>query len=94
VHNGLLGIPHMQIAGNHSTDFHLRWTQDRFTAALPQPWILSVPLLVYRVLMLLWALWLAVSLLSWLKWAYQSWSHGELWRKIPWRWTLRRSRKP
>jgi hypothetical protein len=94
VHNGLLGIPHMQIAGNHSTDFHLQWTQDRFTAVLPQPWILSVPLLVYRVLMLLWALWLAVSLLSWLKWAYQSWSHGELWRRIPWRWTLRRSQKP
>ncbi len=92
VHNGLLGIPHMQIAGNHSTDFHLRWTQDRFTSFLPQPWILSVPLLVYRILMLLWALWLAVSLLSWLKWAYQSWSHRETWRKIPWRWTLRRGK--
>jgi hypothetical protein len=84
VHNGLLGIPHMQIAGNHSTDFHLRWTQDRFAGLLPRPWVLSVPLLVYRVLMLLWALWLALSVLGWLKWAYQSWSHGETWRKIPW----------
>lgn len=84
VHNGLLGIPQMQIAGNHSTDFQLRWTQDRFAGLLPQPWVLSVPLLVYRIFMLLWALWLALSVLSWLKWAYQSWSHGETWRKIPW----------
>ncbi len=94
VHNGLLGIPHMQIAGNHSTDFQLHWTQDRFTAVLPQPWVLSVPLLVYRLLMLLWALWLALSVLSWLRWAYESWSHGEIWRKIPWRWTPRRRKSP
>jgi hypothetical protein len=84
VHNGLLGIPHMQISGNDSTDFHLRWTQDRITGLLPQPWILSVPLTAYRVLMLIWALWLAASILSWLKWSYQAWSGGEMWRKIPW----------
>jgi hypothetical protein len=94
VHNGLLGIPSMQIAGNQSNDFLLRWTQDRVTGALPQPWVLSVPLLAYRVLMLAWALWLAVSVLGWLKWAYQSWSRGELWRKIPWRWTTTRGAKP
>jgi len=85
VHNGLLGIPNMQVSGNNSTDFHLHWTQDRIVGAMPQPWVLSVPLLAYRILMLLWALWLAVSVLNWLKWAYHSWSCGEMWRKIPWR---------
>jgi hypothetical protein len=83
VHNGLLGIPLMQIAGNQSTDFYLHWTQDRFTGSLPQPWVVSVPLLAYRVLMLLWALWLAVSVLGWLKWAYHAWGRDEMWRKIP-----------
>lgn len=90
VHNGLLGIPHMQIAGNGSTDFHLRWTQDRITSLLPQPWVLSIPLMAYRLLMLLWALWLAASILSWLKWSYRAWTHGELWRKVPWPVRVRR----
>lgn len=53
VHKGLLGLPLMQIAGNHSTDFCLRWTQDRVAETLPQPWVLSVPLMAYRFLVLL-----------------------------------------
>ena len=62
VQTGLLGIPDMQIAGNGSTALGLHWTQDRIGDVMPRPWVLSVPLMVFRILMLLWALWLAFAL--------------------------------
>jgi hypothetical protein len=89
IEQGLLGIPQMQIAGNGSSDFLLNWTQDRIGQAMPQPWVLSLPLLVYRSLMLLWALWLALALLRWLRWGWSCFSKDELWRKV----VLRRSKK-
>ncbi len=79
---GLLGIPDMQISGNGSTHGWLRWFQDRATPILPQPWVLSVPLLVFRGLMLLWALWLAYSLLRWLRWGWQCFNQGGAWKKL------------
>jgi hypothetical protein len=85
VEKGLLGIPAMQISGNNSTDFVLHWTQDRIGALLPQPWVLSLPLMAYRILMLLWALWLALAVLSWLRWGWQSFSTGGYWRKVGFR---------
>jgi len=81
VEAGLLGIPDMQIAGNGSSNFYLHWTQDRIGALMPQPWVLSLPLFVFRILMLLWALWLAFSLLKWLRWGWQCFSEGGIWRK-------------
>lgn len=79
---GLLGIPHMQIAGNGSSNFLLHWTQDRIGPGMPQPWFVTVPLWVFRVLMLLWALWLAYFLLKWLRWGWQCFNEGGLWKKI------------
>jgi hypothetical protein len=37
--------------------------------------------LAYRLLMLLWALWLAASVLKWVKWAWDCFSAGGYWRK-------------
>jgi hypothetical protein len=82
VQKGLLGIPNMQISGNGSTDFYLRWTQDRVGTILSQPWVFSLPLLLFRILMLLWALWLAHSLLKWLRWGWQCFGEAGLWRGI------------
>jgi hypothetical protein len=82
IQKGLLGIPAMQISGNGSSDFWLRWTQDRIGPTTPQPWVFSFPLFVYRILMLLWALWLAYSLLKWLRWGWQCFSERGLWKKI------------
>ena len=82
IQRGLLGSPAMQIAGNDSHASLLRWYQDRADAALPQPWMMSVPLLVYRVAMLAWALWLALTLLRWLRWGWSCFSAGELWRPL------------
>lgn len=83
VERGLLGIPHMQVAGNQSNNFTLNWTQDRIEALMPQPWVLSLPRLVYRGLMLVWALWMALSLLKWLRWGWQAFGQNGWWRKAP-----------
>jgi hypothetical protein len=82
IQQGLLGLPEMQIAGNDSTAALLRWYQDRSGPALPQAWVLSVPLLVYRGAMLAWALWIATALIRWLRWAWDCYGEGGLWRPI------------
>ncbi len=81
VEQGLLGTPAMQIIGNQSTAFQLNWYQDRNSAVLATATVISVPLTSYRILMLLWSLWLAISLLNWLKWGWQCFSYQGLWKK-------------
>jgi hypothetical protein len=80
IQHGLLGLPEMQVAGHGSTAQELRWYQDRAGETLPQPAVLSIPLLAYRAVMLAWALWLATALLRWLRWGWAQFAHGELWR--------------
>lgn len=77
---GLLGRPEMQIAGNGSEPAMLRWYQDRAGATLPQARIVSLPLWVYRVAMLVWALWIAAALVGWLRWGWEQLGAGGLWR--------------
>ncbi|MDD5275328.1 MAG: hypothetical protein PHR16_04520 [Methylovulum sp.] len=81
VAQGLLSSPDMRITGNQSTAFNLNWYQDRSLSTLPTATLVSVPLLVYRLLMLAWSLWLAVSLLDWLKWGWGCFSSNGLWKK-------------
>jgi hypothetical protein len=83
VQRGLLGLPYMQIRGNGSSDLFLKWTQDRIQDFLPQVTVYSVPLFVFRVLMLMWALWLAYALLKWLRWGWDCFGAGGMWRKKP-----------
>lgn len=83
IQQGLLGLPEMQVAGNDSTAWNLHWYQDRTSGFLPEAWVLSVPMYIYRLLMLLWALWLALALLKWLQWGWTCFSSHGLWRKPP-----------
>lgn len=85
VHAGLLLSPDMLVTGNGSSMGELRWYADRLAddGALPRPWVLSAPLLLYRLAMLAWALWLALSLVQWLRWAWESYSAGGVWKKAP-----------
>ena len=83
VKQGLLGLPEMQISGNGSSASQLKWYLDRTDGQMPEAWIMSLPLLAYRLLMLAWALWLAFSLLNWLRWGWQSMNVGGLWHNIP-----------
>ena len=86
VRQGLLGWPHMYIAGNGSSSYVLQWFQDRAGMELPRPWALSLPTSVYRVLMLVWALWLALALLRWLRWGWDCFSDGGIWRSVSFSW--------
>jgi hypothetical protein len=81
VHSGLLVQPDMQIAGAGSNGSSLRWYVDRVDGAVPSASILSVPLWVFRLLMLSWSLWLAASIVRWLPWAFTQLKQGGLWRK-------------
>jgi hypothetical protein len=83
VYAGLLGLPEMQVQGNGSTALHLRWFLDRTGPTFPTAWVFSVPMLVYRGAMLAWSLWMALALLSWLKWGWKAFAHAGLWRHAP-----------
>ncbi|MBI4345702.1 MAG: hypothetical protein HY553_02530 [Elusimicrobia bacterium] len=82
IRHGLLGMPDMQIAGNHSYGSQLEWYQDRSGSTLPRAWVFSVPLWVYRLAMLAWALWLAGSLVRWARWAWTSFANQGLWKPL------------
>jgi hypothetical protein len=79
---GLLGSPEMFILGNGSHRTLLRWYQARSDLALPTPGCFAVSIWWYRILMLLWALWLAASLIRWLRWAWNQFSSGGYFRKM------------
>ncbi|MCK5796481.1 MAG: hypothetical protein KAI47_04830, partial [Deltaproteobacteria bacterium] len=83
IYRGLLGHPDMQITGNASSASGLHWFVDRVGQAFPEPWIVSVPLWIYRLLMLLWSLWLAWSLVAWARWSWRAFKTGGLWRHAP-----------
>lgn len=93
ISTGLLGTPQMQLGSPYvnfvqsiftlPAYFQLQWYQDVAASELPHAWVLSLPLYVYRILMLLWALWLAFSLIKWLRWGWQCFSAGGLWYRQP-----------
>jgi hypothetical protein len=80
IRQGLLGSPEMQIAGNGSSTTDLRWYRDRQGPETAPITIVSVSILVYRALMLAWALWLAWRLLDWLRWGWLGFAQSGLWR--------------
>lgn len=88
IYHGLLGEPEMQVQGNRSSLSWLHWFQDRSDGALPTPWMVSLPILAYRALMLGWALWTALAVVRWLKWGWSAFTHGGGWKtqpkRVPW----------
>lgn len=92
IQQGLLGTPDMQITGNHSGRYALNWYTDRSEARLANAWLISVPLVIYRVIMLLWAIWLAFALLHWLRWGWSCYTSNGYWRE--WHWSQKQSVDP
>ena len=76
----LLSSPDMQVAGNQSSALELMWYQDRTAQGLPAAWVVSLPLGVYRAVMLVWSLWLVFALLGWSRWGWLAFSAGGYWR--------------
>jgi hypothetical protein len=68
---GLLGTPDMHVAGHGSYGNHLQWFADRTDSNLPRALAISLPIWVYKVLILAWSLWLSFALIKWLPWTWQ-----------------------
>jgi hypothetical protein len=77
---GLLSTPDMGVTGPGSYNGNFVWFMDRVSGSLPQPAVFSVPLWIYKLVIIVWALWVAAAMFRWLKWAWQSWSTGGYWR--------------
>ena len=77
---GLLGTPDMQVTGHHSYGAVLGWFADRSSSLLPVATAFTVPVWIYKVLILVWALWLSFALLRWLPWVWEKFSSDGFWR--------------
>ena len=77
---GLLGTPDMHVSGHNSTGAALGWFADHSDSLLPVASAFSVPMWIYKVLILVWALWLSFALVRWLPWVWKCFSKDGLWR--------------
>ena len=82
VRYGLRGTPDLGV-GVVDPASTFTWFNDATRAALPQPVLISVPLLVYRVLMFAWSVWVAVALARWLRRSWMGLTREGLWRLAP-----------
>ena len=80
IRNGLLSAPDMGVAGANSWNGQFQWFQDQTAGALDLPAVYSVPMWIYRLLFFVWAGWMAFALVGWLRWAFNAWKTGGLWK--------------
>ncbi len=78
---GLLQKPEIFITGFQSGANQLYWYVQSWNGVDKNPYVISLPLSVYHAMMLVWGVWLAFSLMSWLKWMWQEYSKGGYWMK-------------
>ena len=83
IEQGLLGSPDMQIKGNGSNYYQLNWFSDRIGEMLPSAMFISVPIYIFRLLMLVWSIWLAFSVVKWAQWSWSNYAKGGYWRSKP-----------
>lgn len=79
--DGLLGTPNMHVTGANSAGNSLNWFASHSESVLPVASAWSVPLWIYKALILAWALWLSFALLRWLPWVWQCFSMDGLWHR-------------
>jgi hypothetical protein len=81
IRNGLLAQPDMHVAGSGSAySGGYDWFQDQTTGVIEGPSLYSVPMWVYRALFFAWASWMAFALVRWLRWSFNAWKSGGLWK--------------
>jgi hypothetical protein len=83
LNTGFFGTPKMQVVGNGSSFSSLNWFLDRYSSLLPSASVISIPMLVYQIIMLAWALWLAFSVVKWSQWMWQAMGTGGWFLKVP-----------
>ena len=77
---GLLGTPDMHVVGQNSYGSVLNWFADGSESVLPVASVITVPMWIYKTLILIWALWLSFALLRWLPWVWKCLSRDGYWR--------------
>jgi hypothetical protein len=80
IRNGLLSAPDMGVEGPGSWNGNFQWFQDQTPGVLEMPAVYSVPMWSYRLLFFVWAGWMAFALVGWLRWAFNAWKTGGLWK--------------
>ena len=69
----------MHVTGNGSYGNALTWFADRTDDLLPIATAWSLPMWIYKVLILAWALWLSFALLRWLPWVWRCFAKDGFW---------------
>ncbi|MGK0440923.1 MAG: zinc transporter ZupT [Pseudohongiellaceae bacterium] len=81
---GLLSNPDMKVIGNGSYSHLYNFYQDKAAAGeFPTATVISLPMLGYRLIMMLWSLWLASRIISWSGWGWQAFSSKAVWVSKP-----------
>ena len=68
----MLSSPNMQITGTGSSANELNWFIDYTNNEIASRWFISLPLWCYQTFILVWALWLAMMLVRWLRWSIKA----------------------
>jgi len=77
---GLLSDPDMKVVGNGSSSHFYRFYQDTAASSnFPISNVISLPILGYRIVMMLWSLWLATRIIVWANWGWNAFSAGGIW---------------
>ncbi len=79
---GLLSYPDMGVAGQNASSSKLYWYLDSGFDLLPSITLLSVHLWWYKLLILLWSIWVSFAVLSWLKKMFLSLNRNDWWPKF------------
>jgi hypothetical protein len=80
VPTSLLSSPSMGIEGYQSYGNHLAWFADKSDGVLPKASVFSVSTWFYKAMMLVWVIWLSISLVNWVKWAWRTLGEQGYWR--------------
>ena len=81
IHINLLVDVDMQVKGTQSGNHLLHWIVDRSDGQIGGASVVSLPILIWRIIMLCWALWLVSKLLTWVPWGWKSFSTEGLWKR-------------
>jgi len=79
---GLLSYPDMGVAGQKASSSQLYWYLDSGLDILPNITLLSVHLWWYKLLILLWSIWISFAVINWLKQILSSLNREDWWPKF------------
>lgn len=81
IRRGLILRPDISVYGNGSSSHLLSWYNDRVEGELPNVSVIWFPVLVWNLLMVAWAGWLAFHLLNWLRNGFEAFGEGGYWKR-------------